>query len=456
MHPPTARSRLLLALAVLAALAILAFSTPSCQRAMRSGQAITGGRGGDTAAFTPAGYEANALEPQLRVRIMQRTNNISLDGPREFLVTPIASIRELQILQGPIEVKLGDYAFRMTDGAGALHEFARSDEVEIKPIGVGSLTINGAEHPGSLSLRPTGEIARNRFDVIEIVSIESYVPGVIAKELYPNWSDATFEAQAIAARSYALHERARRRGRGSFFDVESTTRDQAYVGATTNPHALQAVTKTRGIVALDGSSLLRTYYSSTCGDRPAAARHTWPTGKGFEFNLASPLQEQERTCACSFSPLHRWEVRRPTHELVRRFSAFGKSQGHRVSEIQSIRAITVIERNGVGRPTRYSVTDAGGRAWRLSAEQLRLACNYQAPGLPSPHRSQRINSGDVEVSIRGGAAVIKGRGFGHGVGMCQFGAEGLARQGLRAEEILDLYYPGVQLSRNYGSSRSGS
>jgi SpoIID/LytB domain protein len=176
---------------------------------------------------------------------------------------------------------------------------------------------------------------------------------------------------------------------------------------------------------------------------------TWPTGPGFEFNLARPIQASERACPCDASPLHRWKVTRSTDELVKRFALFGRDQGMALRAIDSLSKIEPSAFNEVGRPSRHKVYDAKGRWWEISAEQLRLACNYSASGaLPAVTRDARVSSGDVEVAIQGGTATITGRGFGHGVGMCQYGAEGLARQGRSAEQILTHYYPGAQLTRS--------
>src|SRR5207248_1928652 len=99
-----------------------------------------------------------------------------------------------------------------------------------------------------------------------------------------------YEAQAVAARSYALHERERASALGLAFDVESSDKDQVYGGASASGPVREAVASTRGVVLMDGEKLLRAYFSSTCGGRAASARDTWPIGPGYEFNLAAPLQ----------------------------------------------------------------------------------------------------------------------------------------------------------------------
>ena len=100
-----------------------------------------------------------------------------------------------------------------------------------------------------------------RFDVIAELPMERYLPGVLAGELYAGWSFETYCAQAIAARSYAMHERARARLRGRAYDLEASTIDQAYVGEEAPKRARDAVDATRGLILTTAEGrLLRAYY----------------------------------------------------------------------------------------------------------------------------------------------------------------------------------------------------
>ena len=195
--------------------------------------------------------------------------------------------------------------------------------------------------------------------------------------------------------------------------------------------------------------ILRAYYSSTCGGRAASARDTWPVGPGFGFNLDAPIQAHDRDCPCDFSPRHRWGLERPRADLVKRFAAWGRANGHPIRRIDTLGKIEVARRNVVGRPASYAVSDRNGVTFTLSGEELRLACNTDARGVPDITSKTRVLSGDLVFAIRGDAVAIEGRGFGHGVGMCQFGAEGMARQGRVATEILRHYYRGAAIERAY-------
>lgn len=314
------------------------------------------------------------------------------------------------------------------------------------------------------------------FDIIEYVGLETYLPGVVCKELFSDWNLRTYQAQAIGARSYAIHERLRSMAAGKTFDVESTQRDQVYGGATESAVALEGVKSTKGMIVEFNGTVLRTYYSSTCGGRVASARDTWPTGKGFEFNRAAPLQAKKREFACQRSPLFAWTVERDRAELVQRIKAFGQKNGYAVRNLTDLVDIKATKFNEVGRPQEYRLIQPDGKWWTLKAEELRIACNTEpggpaadeftpvmaadAPGgaatkletlraVPPITRKTRVNSGDLEFAFNGSTVTIKGRGFGHGVGMCQYCAKGFSEQGYSASRILETFYPGAKVVKAY-------
>src|SRR5690606_18576940 len=128
----------------------------------------------------------------------------------------------------PVEIQLRRSHYTLRDHRGKTASFSASHPLRIEARR-GALKLDGAEYPGAFVLHLSQSAAT--FDVVEHVYVEDYLPGVLTRELYPGWADAAYEAQAVAARSYAMHERQRRLASGDYFDVESTTQDQAYGGA---------------------------------------------------------------------------------------------------------------------------------------------------------------------------------------------------------------------------------
>lgn len=400
------------------------------------------------AAF-PAPRAAEAEGPDIRVRVGKAIDTVRIDPGGRVACFDVLDPAERWSGEGPVTFTRRPGGFHVEPAGVTL----RSDRLRLVPASGSAVVGTGAD---IATLRGTLELiagepvtGSDRFDLIEALPIERYLPGVLAKELYHDFHPVAYEAQAIAARTYALHERQRRLALGSRFDVEASTLDQAYAGASDHPRAARAVEKTTGVVLTWQGQLLRTYYSSTCGDRPASARDTWPTTRGFEFNNAAPIQAAPRPCACTASPRHRWSLERPLRETAARLAAWGRAAGNPVRALSGLRDIVTAERNRAGRPSRYRVTDERGRRYDLSAEDLRVALNTRADGAAPVTRETRVPSGDLSARVSGGRLLLDGRGFGHGVGMCQFGANGLAKQGLSAPEILNRYYPGARVERAY-------
>lgn len=430
-----------LAMVLATALLVAAGSLAAC----RVGPART------TSFPEPASRSITPDGPAIRVRILRETT-AALVGSTSALAFYDAEEPDARWTgEGPVRVTHSPSGFVLSapSGAGAV---IRSERLRITSARGGFTVGEGADQwvlDGSLELGPRSDVSGEAFDLVESIAMERYLPGVLAKELYRDFHPTAYEAQAIAARTYALHERERRLRIGSTFDVEASTMDQAYAGASSHPRAAEAVARTSGLVLTWDGQLLRTYYSSTCGDRPASARDTWPTTTGFEFNLAEPIQARPRACACGVSPRHRWSLTRSTAEVSARLRAWGGQAGHAVKQGREIRSIDVAERNAAGRPMRYRLTDESDTRYVLSAEELRVGLNTPAAGFPEITGATRVSSGDLVATRRGALFEIEGRGFGHGVGMCQFGANGLGKQGLSASMILAKYYPGARLERAY-------
>ena len=237
---------------------------------------------------------------------------------------------------------------------------------------------------------------------------------------------------------------------GNHFDRLDQNRDGRHSkvefvdqGFYMTPIARRGIERTRGVILVDEQGLLRSYYSSTCGGRPSSASGIWPTGSGFDFNRSPSLQARWRRCPCGDSPLYRWERTRDLGELRARIRAWGRHAGHPARNAGRVRAVDVVERNDAGRPERFRVSHSTGDPFEMSSEQFRLALNTPVRGQPSITRANRAPSGDCTVTIKGSTVHIVGQGFGHGVGLCQYGARGYALEGLGWREMLGRFYPGA-------------
>jgi SpoIID/LytB domain protein len=399
-------------------------------------------------------------EPDVRIRIARDQTQATCTGPAQLLVR-IVGAPTGELVSGPITITCGTAGFTLADGAARRKSFGNGVDLEIlasnpmsadsatSALASESLVVNSTKYPGFVVLRGKWGQSSGRFDIIVDMPIESYIPGVLTHELFPDWPRQTFEAQAVASRTYALHERERARSDSRQFDLESSEADQVFGGQTKSLKAAEAVRATRGQIITYNGRLIRAYFSSQCGGRPASARWAWSGEQEYSFNEAKPLQGSKRKAYCQQSPLYRWNVTRSDDDATQRLRAYGRSIKADFGTVQRIREIAITERNEAGRPNRYRVTDVTGATYELSPEQIRVGTNYSAPSLPPISKETRINSGDVDVEVWANQIRFHGRGWGHGVGMCQYCARGMAQQGMDWPGMIAEFYPGAKVSKAY-------
>ena len=350
------------------------------------------------------------------------------------------------VLRGPVVVRLDKLSWSVTDANGLRAAVDAFEPIEMVSLSADErdLLVGKRVYPGRLRLVARGDTSRDGFDVISLVPMESYLPGVVSAELFSHWLPATRAAQAIAARSFAASEHAWFGGRREW-DVTGTAHSQVYDGRVDHVASHEAVEATRGVVLGYDGRLVPGYYSSCCGGTAASAIDAIGTSP---VNDVPPLAGRKGQDVCTDATVARWTIDRSLGQLTRRFAAWGRHRGRRdVADLAELAAIEILTRNEHGRPKRYTMTDVAGQQVELSAEHLLAAANFSGASLKAPR--QRLWSSHVSVTIRNDTAGFTGRGFGHGVGMCQYGAESLARAGTDHPDILEWYYPGADIAKAY-------
>ncbi len=397
-------------------------------------------------------------EPVVRVRIQKNAARVEVSTGQSLLIGPATAgdgAGTTRRFTRAVAVTYYRGAFLVTDTRGqtvrwALRSMRLTPGTSAGAASGAPFAFNGKPYPGSLVLvpvkdengRPTG-----RIDVVNHVAMESYLPGVIERELYGSWDPTAFRAAAIAARTYAVFESSLNSQK--HYDIESTTASQVYGGRSANPKVLQAVEQTRGLLIAYHGRIVPAFYSSSCGgtSQDAKAAFTWLPG----LPNMPPLRGKSRGPWCQSSDKFRWgPVARAKAPLALRFKAWGNTQDHPIKSLRGIRDIRVARTNSAGRPTAFSIADHAGMTFTLGAEQFRQAGNHPAPGLGKPGKGRTLYSSHVSVKVSASAVTFyDGRGFGHGVGLCQFGTQGLAKAGYSEYSILAYYYPGSKVLRAY-------
>jgi stage II sporulation protein D len=369
-----------------------------------------------------AAARVGARGARLRVRIAQ------MEGQE----TAPAGERA-QVLSAPVEISHSAAGWAARDAAGARATWpAQVSQLRVDAAtGAPQVEWNGSQWPGSMRLV---RIASGATDVVMDVPMETYLPGVVAKELYGSWDLDTFKAQAIAARSYAVVEDDRWSDR-RHYDVVAGEQSQAWIGATQNPTALQAVRETRGMVLVHDGLVVPAYYSSACGGRPATARGAITDNPHHEIAPIATGDGAARSGCCERTKVATWKASIPVPKVAERLRAWGRSNWRPdVAAIESISAIAPARRNVAGRTVAFTLTTPKGSV-TIGAEELRTAINA------ARDRATSIRSSDCTITLARGSMEFSGRGFGHGAGMCQHGAQEMARRGTGWREILARYYP---------------
>jgi stage II sporulation protein D len=389
----------------------------------------------------PPAFQPLPGEPILRVRLTSDAKLIRLTRTQPIQIRGADGTP--QIIQAPLAISRNATGWN-TDPATELT--LPPGPLVLKALDGRPILYRSNYYPGTIRLVPRKSTDTAGFDVVNHVHIENYLPGVIAHELYDDWHLATHHAQAIVARSYALFERARADA-DAHYDLQATVASQVYRGLTDHPPSLQAVRDTVGLVLTWDNRIIHAFYSSTCGGAGLSPLDA------FDTPAAPPLTPKRRQPWCAFSPSFEWNtIERDRQTLSRRLAGYGRHFRLPLRRMALVSRIEWGELNDTGRPARFVIQDVRGSRFTLAAETFRNACNFssRARGIARLPRRSRLPSSFCRIEIDGSTVrFVEGRGFGHGVGLCQFGAEGMARQGYDASEILSEFYPGADIDRAY-------
>ncbi|MDP6977368.1 MAG: SpoIID/LytB domain-containing protein [Myxococcota bacterium] len=293
---------------------------------------------------------------------------------------------------------------------GMRHKFpASAGPYRLKAVGRGSWHLRG----GLAVVR-----GDSGFYVVNRVPLEDYVAGTLGGEMISSWAPAALRAQAVACRSFVLYQMARRASEP--FDVTADVSSQRYLGVEGESDAAwAAVRATRGEVLRDSTGPVLAAFHSASGGRTASAAEVW--GTPIAYLRSVPVESEDA------SPDTYWRVAVSQQNLLRALEGLGL-------EIGTVEAVEVSRRSGSGRAAEVRFRGKAGRA-KVTGRQLRQALG---PGA--------IRSTMFDVRYAEGEAVFVGSGYGHGVGMSQWAAQGMALEGATYSDILDKFYPGTRLA----------
>jgi stage II sporulation protein D len=319
--------------------------------------------------------------------------------------------------------------------------------IYITPLKSADLSFGGIAYPGRFSIRVADGGA---VQLINVLPLETYLEGVLPHEIGNPGPEAfaALQAQAIAARTYAIQKTKQRKDES--YDVSSDVGDQVYRG---NERVYQltasAVRETRGMVLDFEGELARTYYSATCGGHTSDIRRVWPRREPARYLRGTrDRSPRDREAFCEWTKKFRWRRSFSGKQLgVMLRNTIPAELGIPRERVGSLVDLRILERNPSGRVRRLEIVTTRG-TFTVEGDRIRWALMgdwRRGVILPSTMFSlhKRMQNGKLAfVSITGG-------GNGHGVGMCQNGAIGMARKGYTYRMILSHYYPGTSLVKRY-------
>jgi len=314
-----------------------------------------------------------------------------------------------------------------------------NDEVVIFPDDPYIFNLNDSDYRGKLRLiiNPDG----NSFDAINLVPPEPYLAGVVGAEMPAYWEPEALKAQAITARTYCFYIKTRF-GTNRNWDMKQTAAHQVYRGlAAESAQIWHAVNETKGQVITCKQSggledIFPAYYSSTCGGHTENSKNVF--GDSYETLTGVPCPYCQNVAKPKFFfwPMIQFDETDITARLLQRYS-----QLKQLGEITNITAVGQTDYGEFTRLTKVKLHGSTGKSDFLRAEDFRLAID------PTGRKLRSTICQIIKLSNKW--AFFSGRGWGHGVGMCQCGAQGMARDGKNTKQILSYYYPGSKIKSIY-------
>jgi len=330
---------------------------------------------------------------------------------------------------GPPEVRVLVY-----EGPGPIEAGRIEEPRTIRLVASGTLEVEGQGRTALWSPRGGGpwrvaerslhgRIAvlalEDRIQILNHVELEDYVASTVGGEMSAGWPREALRAQAVATRTYLLHQAAGAQDRP--WQVRATTASQVYRGIEAEtPETRAAARETRGeVLTHDGEPILAVFHS-TAGGRTAAAGEVW----GEDLPYLRTLEVEDEVDA----PHTYWRSEHASTELEALLEAGGVGVGR-------LEALEVVERTPSGRVARLRVSGSAGRVVLGGRDTRALIGPLQ------------LRSTLFEIRRTEGGFAFVGSGYGHGVGMSQWGARALAEKGLSHPRILAIFYPGARLER---------
>ncbi len=337
----------------------------------------------------------------------------------------------------------------------------------------GNVTVDGVEYRGGVQFK---RIDGGKLTVINVVNIEDYLYSVIGKEMSPSWNIEALKAQAVCARGFAISNYNKFAKYG--FNLDTTTNSQVYKGVSTETESTRrAADETKGQVLKHNGSIIQSIYCASMGGASANAENVWGGSYPYLVSVTDPYENPDEATRYS------WSITLTADEIKTCLASAGVSIG-------DITSVEIVSQDSAGYVTELLFTGTEGThtvkrsscrtifGGKLHSQRYTIAGgedSYPIVSMISANGVTTKSSNEIHVigagkmniinvlsatiskifaPSKGNAAAageytFNGNGWGHGVGMSQWGAKAMADQGFTYEDILTFYYTGTYLENIY-------
>ncbi|WP_320663990.1 SpoIID/LytB domain-containing protein [Prochlorococcus sp. MIT 1223] len=370
-----------------------------------------------------------AREPVIRV-FVKENNLIRLraDGNIPLLVT--GASRRLKRLKS-VNLKFNNNQFMWDEGKGSNNwsKLRLGSSLKVRSSDPRGIWLGNRRYRGELRVN-----TKNRsLVVVNHLGIEKYLMSVVGSEMPKDWPMAALQAQAVAARTYAL----KRLGKNNIFDINSSESSQVYLGIEAETkRTIQAVRRTRSLVLKHEGKLISAVFHSSSGGQTERSGDVWK----YQLPYLKSVRDYDQN-----NPKFRWKTVFEQAELKRIFPGIG-----------GVNSIQVLKKSKTGRVQQTNIYGPSGKI-SISGNELRRRLGLKSTlakfeMLPNASIERKNKSRASSFSLKSlpkapkeYSLLVTGLGSGHGVGMSQWGANGLAKKGANFRQILNHYYHDVKI-----------
>jgi stage II sporulation protein D len=352
-------------------------------------------------------YASDDVQEKIKVGIILNTSSFTVGSSDDFFISD-ASNKKLRFTKDTVEASCFEEGI-------SIKKHLLSLPLKIESSN-GIIFVNSKQYRGYLTIIKS----ENKINIINVLPIEDYIKGVLPKEVAINWSIEALKSQAVISRTYAITNLNRHSVQG--FDICSTVHCQVYDGVGVEANSCnKAVLETQRKILSYNGKFVQAVFHANCGGHTEDPKYIW------NWKDTPPYLRGVKCDYCAAAPYAKWEKTLDESFIREQLSD---------NKIGKIKSIKIEGKTFAGAAKELKIIHSKGEV-TLNAYQFRLAVG-----------AGHIKSHTFDfIKTDGAKFYFKGRGCGHKVGLCQWGAKGMAEKGRTYKEILAHFYPGTTIKK---------